>query len=43
MYNSIKRYYKMGKYTKEQIKVFVLAGWISEDQFKEITGDEYAA
>lgn len=43
MYDSIKRYYGMGKYTKEQVKIFVLAKWITEEQYKEITGDEYVA
>ena len=43
MFNSIKRYYDMGFYTKEKVKVFVQAGWITEAQYKEITGDDYVA
>lgn len=43
MYTSIKRYYDMGKYTNEQMKVFVGAGWITSEQYQEITGIEYAA
>lgn len=42
MYNSIKRYYDMGKYTLEQMKVFVKAKWIEEEQFKEITKEDYS-
>lgn len=33
----------MGKYTDEQMKVFVQAGWITEAQYFEITGVEYVA
>lgn len=43
MYNSIKKYYDMGKYTNEQMKVFVGAGWITAEQYKEITGIDYVA
>jgi uncharacterized XkdX family phage protein len=43
MYNSIKKYYDMGKYTDEQMKVFVGAEWITPEQYKEITGVEYVA
>lgn len=43
MYNSIKKYYDMGKYTDEQMKIFVKAEWITEEQYKEITGIEYVA
>lgn len=41
MFNSIKRYYDMGKYSDEQMKVFVKAGWISDEQYKEITNIPY--
>lgn len=41
MYSSIKRYYDSGRYTKDQVKVFVQAGWITPEQYQEITGDEY--
>lgn len=43
MYNSIKKYYDMGKYTDEQMKVFVKAGWITEAEYKTITGKKYTA
>lgn len=41
MFDSIKRYYDMGKYTNEQVKIFVMAGWITEEQYYEITQTEY--
>jgi uncharacterized XkdX family phage protein len=41
MFNSIKRYYDMGKYTNEQVKIFVMANWITAEQYKEITGEDY--
>lgn len=41
MFNSIKRYYDMGKYINEQLKIFVMANWITEEQYKEITGENY--
>lgn len=48
MYNSIKRYYDMGKYNSDPtsdkwVGVFVRAGWITTEQYKDITGDEYTA
>lgn len=43
MYDSIKRYYGMRLYSIEQVKVFVVAKWIDEQQFLEITGEEYIA
>lgn len=39
-FEKIKRYYDMGKYTKEQVKIFVAAGKITEEQYTEITGEE---
>ena len=43
MYNSIKRYYDKGLYTDDQVKVFVVANWITEAEYKTITGKKYAA
>ena len=40
-FNAAKAYYPRF-YTKEQVKVFVVAGKISEKQYQEITGDKYA-
>lgn len=39
-YNVAKAYYPRF-YTKDMVKVFVQAGKITEDQYKEITGDKY--
>ena len=33
----------MGKYINEQVKIFVMANWITEEQYKEITGKSYEA
>lgn len=43
MYTSIKKYYDSGRYTNEQVKIFVQAGWITEAQYKEITQEDYTA
>lgn len=40
-FDKIKRYYNNGLYTNEQVKVFVVAGKITNEQYKEITGEEY--
>lgn len=40
-YKTIKRYYDMGKYTNEQMKVFVVGNKITEKQYQEITGVKY--
>lgn len=41
MFNSIKRYYDSGRYTKEQVKVFVMARWITAEEYEQITGEPY--
>lgn len=41
MYQLIKKYYKMGLYTKENVAKFVARGTLTEAQFQEITGEEY--
>lgn len=43
MYNSIKKYYDEGRYTDVQVKIFVRAGWITEAEYKTITGKKYVA
>jgi uncharacterized XkdX family phage protein len=43
MYTSIKRYYDTGRYTKDQVKIFVQASWITPEQYETITGDAYVA
>ena len=39
----INKYYQEGIYTKDDVKTFVAAGHITEDQYKQITGDDYVA
>lgn len=43
MYIYIKRYFEMGLYKLEDMKVFVVSAMITADQYKEITGEEYVA
>ena len=35
------RYYKMGLYNEEQFALFVKRGFVTEKEFKELTGVEY--
>lgn len=41
MFGIVKRYYDKGIYSNEDVKKFVLAGKITPEQYKEITGEEY--
>ena len=40
LYNTVKRYYPK-YYSKEDVKVFVAAGQLTPEEYKEITGDKY--
>lgn len=40
-YDTIKRYYILGYYSNENMRVFVEAERITKEQFKEITGEDY--
>lgn len=40
LFNTVKRYYQK-YYSKDDVKKFVLAGQISTEEYKEITGEEY--
>jgi len=42
MYKSVKRYYDKGIYSKEDVAKFVQAGKLTPEEYKEITGEEYA-
>ena len=44
-YSIIKRYYDNGHpaYNAESVRVFVVARYISTDEYKQITGIEYSA
>jgi uncharacterized XkdX family phage protein len=37
----VKRHYDAGRYTDEQVTVFVAAGKITPTQYQEITGSAY--
>ena len=39
----VKRYYSAGYYDKADVAIFVQYNKITTDQYKEITGEEYAA
>lgn len=39
----IKTYYDKGLYTNESIATFVEANYITEDEYSEITGEDYEA
>ena len=41
MFAIVKRYYDKGVYTVDNVKSFVRAGRLTEEQFKEITGEDY--
>lgn len=42
-YATIKRYYDKGFYTLNQMRIFVEARKITEEQYEEITGEKYIA
>lgn len=37
----VKRYYENGLWKRKRVSDAVLMGWISEDEFLEITGEDY--
>ena len=42
MFKIIKRYYDKEFYSKEDVKVFVKANQITEEEYQEITGEPYS-
>ncbi|MCD8049439.1 MAG: XkdX family protein [Clostridia bacterium] len=40
-YNTVKNYYDKGLWSIERVRNAVIKGWITEDEFREITGEEY--
>lgn len=42
-YNLLKKYYDMGLYNDENMKIFVACGWLTADEYQEITGSIYVA
>ena len=41
MFNIVKRYYDEGIYSKSDVGKFVMAGKITVEDYKVITGDDY--
>lgn len=41
MFKIVKRYFDKGIYSVDDVKKFVRVGKITEEQFKEITGEDY--
>ena len=39
----VKKYYALGLYTVDDLKVFVKAAYITADEFKALSGTDYAA
>lgn len=40
-YEKVKKYYKEGNWTIQMVRNAVVKGWITETEFKEITGEDY--
>lgn len=40
-YTKVKGYYDKGLWTLTQVKNAVVKGWITEEEFTEITGEDY--
>lgn len=41
MFYSINEWYKKGLWTKEQVHQATAKGWLTPDEYKEITGEAY--
>jgi len=40
-FEKVKKYYDDGLWNKEMVRNAVVKGWIREDEYKEITGEDY--
>lgn len=40
-FETVKKYYKNKLWTEDQVRNAVVKGWITEEEFEEITGKEY--
>lgn len=40
-FDTVEEYYKDGLYSKYDVKVFVVAKMITEEEYEKITGDKY--
>ena len=43
MFEKVKKYYDLGFYSNAQVAAFVAKGRLTAAQYKEITGEDYAA
>ena len=41
MYKKIKKYYDTGLWSEERVRNMVIKGIITEEEYKDITGNEY--
>ncbi|MCS4487180.1 XkdX family protein [Staphylococcus sp. GRT3] len=41
MHNLAIKYYNMGLYSEKQLALFVAKGFVSQEEFKELTGLDY--
>lgn len=41
LYKSVKRYFDRGNYDANDVKKFVKAQYLTEEEYKEITGEDY--
>lgn len=42
-FNTVKGFYDDKHYNNEDVKVFVVAKWITEEEYKKITNEDYIA
>lgn len=40
-YSIVKKYYSMGMWDNDKVRNAVVKGWITEAEYKEITGEDY--
>lgn len=40
-YETVKKYYTMGMWDEQRVRNAVAKGWITEDEFEEITGKPF--
>lgn len=41
-FEKVKRYYEDGRWKKSQVRDAVIKGWITAEEYEEITGEPYA-
>lgn len=41
-FETVKKWYKMGLWSVDRVKNAVVKGWITSDEFKDITGEAYS-